>query len=406
MSFNEARKLRCNGIYGTMLSYIFSLLIYRGYSKHIISFHKINFFAKNNITAYYIAKASYLNGRYHNAKTILQDLKKRVPEHAETTYLLSDLLLRLGDEKGAWHILEKLLLISKRGKTWLKLANLVSTPDKYKELESLWQKHICKDKSLCTNAELYGYIATAALRSKKYDSAISIWEEILQKTISKELKVFKNNKSIFSSIAANDALLDLKIILDNEKISFFLISGTLLGCIRNGELLGHDKDIDIGVWSDVDQSKLINSISTSGLFEINAARSKHSIRIKHVNGISIDIFLHYRESNNYWHGGVKLKWNNTPFELVKHTFLGKEFFIPKDYHLYLKENYGNWQEEKKDFDSAYDTPNSEIISIHEMKVHTLKKLAIAYSYEYAPEIEKLNLELKLLFEFDKEKNHQ
>jgi len=43
-------------------------------------------------------------------------------------------------------------------------------------------------------------------------------------------------------------LLDTKEILDNHGIIFWLDSGTLLGAMRNGELLPWEHDIDVSIW--------------------------------------------------------------------------------------------------------------------------------------------------------------
>ncbi|HFM1150518.1 TPA: hypothetical protein ACG6BQ_005241, partial [Escherichia coli] len=114
--------------------------------------------------------------------------------------------------------------------------------------------------------------------------------------------------------------------------------------IRDKKLLKHDKDIDIGVWSETNLSVLSTKIACSGLFDIAPMRSPYTLRIKHVNGVAIDIFFHYRDHDSYWHAGSKLRWNNTPFNLISYGFLGNVFLIPENYDLYLTENYGNWMQ--------------------------------------------------------------
>jgi hypothetical protein len=94
----------------------------------------------------------------------------------------------------------------------------------------------------------------------------------------------------------------LKEILNKNRIEFFLVSGTLLGCVRDRKMLKHDKDIDIGIWSNTKLSLLLKIISSSGIFDVSPMRTPHSLRIKHVNGTSIDIFYHYRTETSYWHG--------------------------------------------------------------------------------------------------------
>ena len=42
-----------------------------------------------------------------------------------------------------------------------------------------------------------------------------------------------------------ECLCDMKKILDENNQEFFLICGTLLGCIRNNDFIPYDIDIDI-----------------------------------------------------------------------------------------------------------------------------------------------------------------
>lgn len=162
-------------------------------------------------------------------------------------------------------------------------------------------------------------------------------------------------------------------MLDQKQIPFFLISGTLLGCIREGKLLGHDKDIDVGVWDEYSYEELANYLATSGYFYVVPTRTKHLVMLRHVNGIAIDVFIHYREPNDYWHAGVKIKWHNSPFNLVYKDFLGQQYLIPENYDLYLTENYGDWRTPKTKFDSAFDAPNMEVINEAEMQIYVIKK---------------------------------
>ncbi|AHG84819.1 Cps7C [Bibersteinia trehalosi USDA-ARS-USMARC-189] len=178
--------------------------------------------------------------------------------------------------------------------------------------------------------------------------------------------------STYSDKLAAQALNDLKFVMAQQSIPFFLISGTLLGCIREGKLLGHDKDIDVGVWDDYDYEQLATLLGQSGYFYIVPTRTKHLVMLRHLNGIVIDVFIHYREENDYWHAGVKIKWHNSAFELAEKEFLGNNYLIPKDYDRYLTENYGDWKTPKVDFDSAFDTPNMEIYNQTEMTIYKIK----------------------------------
>lgn len=375
-------------------SYCLSLMIYRGYSKSIANneFHLSKI--KNPIVKFHVASSLFLCGDYNNAMLKLLDIIAKFPQHAESYYLLADIYLISGKKDKAKEILELLLTKSTRLKTWLQLANMVDTKNEFEDLLLLWNQEKLSGRLHPYHFEVNGYIATAALRAKQYAHSEKIWLDFIE-SIKNEKAFFpiKSDKTL-STQSAPEALRNLKVVLDNSGVEFFLISGTLLGCIRDNKLLGHDKDIDVGIWNDIDKESVITALSTSGLFHINSIRSEHVIRIKHVNGVAIDLFIHYREENNYWHGGVKLKWNNTPFQLKEKKFIGEKFKIPSNYDLYLRENYGDWKKTVKKFDSAFDTPNSTILNKNEMRAHAFKLLAVSMHRKDWEECDELLIKLE------------
>jgi tetratricopeptide (TPR) repeat protein len=331
------------------------------------------------IASYYFAHAYYLHGKYDQAREHLARVLTKHPYHADATYLQCSIDEIEGKKENAWKKITLLSRNNRRLKTWLVMANLVEDENDFTILYNTWQEAIESKRVEHFHLDVNGYIATGALRAGLYDNAIIIWEELIAQIIHhKKISRNKPARSAFSRKNAEKALLDIKNILDHHKIEFFLVSGTLLGCVREGCILSHDKDADIGLWDNNKPEDIQALLRTSGLFYLQASRSQHVIRVKHVNGTAIDVFFHYREPNDYWHGGVKLKWSNTPFQLISHPFLGTHFNIPDDYDLYLKENYGEWRVPREHFDSSTDTTNASVINPNELVVSIYKKLADAY----------------------------
>jgi hypothetical protein len=161
---------------------------------------------------------------------------------------------------------------------------------------------------------------------------------------------------------AGQALQDLNTSFQTNGIDLFLISGTLLGCIREGTILGHDKDIDVGV----DERHSINELRLAAdncpQFKCREIYSENAIYLEHINGVFIDVFRHYRKDNGaYAHSGLKAEWENTHFGLKSHDFLGGCYSVPDDYDRYLTENYGSdWRTPKPEFETFADTPNMKV----------------------------------------------
>ena len=94
-----------------------------------------------------------------------------------------------------------------------------------------------------------------------------IWREKFHG--SNQGKTVKSNKlpeKRYNDELAAVALKSAKQVFSQSNITFFLISGTLLGAIREGKLLSHDKDIDLGVWDNYSITQLKEIFYNSGCF--------------------------------------------------------------------------------------------------------------------------------------------
>lgn len=330
----------------------------------------------NPLGYFYSARSHQVLGQYTEALHDLQNLLYAKPLHADAIYLLREIAGMVGQEEMAWRSLERLAAVSKRNKTWHVMATLVNNETDMARLLWNWEKWKEDGVGPAYSKDVSEFIALAAMRVDNYELAKTIWRQsaIAASMRKGGFETMAARKANYSSRRAERALSDIRKVCDEADIEMFLVSGTLLGCIREGRLLGHDKDIDVGIWSSVPEEQLMDVMQKCGKFIVLSSRSSGIVRLRHVNGIAIDVFYHYREPNDYWHGGVKMIWHNTPFKLARREFLGEKYLIPKDYDLYLTENYGDWRTPKIAFDSAYDTPNGEAHHEGEMTVHAFKGL--------------------------------
>lgn len=98
-----------------------------------------------------------------------------------------------------------------------------------------------------------------------------------------------------------DLVLDSSVVFDAHKITYFLDSGTLLGCYRNGSVIPHDYDADMGI----DEQSLAyiqnNAISFPDKYALHVYNSKiHTggyrdkalpVRVVHKeSGLYMDVF--------------------------------------------------------------------------------------------------------------------
>lgn len=329
-----------------------------------IKHHKVSYFL--------MAHKAYYYGDYSTAIDNLEKSLLFYPDHVETTYLLSKCLLKKNKNKEALELLFPLLRISTRKKTWLYLSKTISTIEQFNKFDYFFKKSYLAEKLY--DKALLTYYSDAAVKVGEYDKAIDQWKKAAACVEILGVKR-KEVKAIFSTKLAEQALIDLKDVFDNAELSFFLISGTLLGCIRDNGILPHDKDLDVGILQKgLDFSYLTQVCEDSGCFDI-ASSSKKLLKLKHINGTLIDVFIHYEHSHYYFHETTKLIWKNLKFDLSKYIFLGQRFNVPDNYDDYLTENYGDdWNKPKPDFDSTFDTPTAEVLSKKEFEVYLYRKI--------------------------------
>lgn len=328
---------------------------------------------------FYLAQSLFLQNKLDEAEHHVSRFLQAHPYHSDGLYLLAEIKTRKNRKEEAFTLLKNFLAHSKRGKTWQHLSNLVDNQTDFERFHDLFVQAYPNYNQSPLTYDLACHLTNAAARAKNTEFVLQFWRgqyRLLRQTpAAKPAKRPAGRR--YSDTKAEKALSDLKHHFNQAQISFFLISGTLLGCIREGKLLGHDKDIDIGVWETHSVESLANVIYNSGCFYVLPIYSPDILVIRHVNGVTIDIFIHHREADDYWHAGGKSKWHNSPFELASRSFLNSEYLVPADYDLYLTENYGNWRTPQLSFDSALDTPNMEIVSHDDFLIYLYKKITFA-----------------------------
>ena len=178
----------------------------------------------------------------------------------------------------------------------------------------------------------------------------------------------KEARHAFDPVQASKALLDLQNALEPIGKKAFLVSGTLLGLHREGQLLAHDKDIDVGIVGWEDQFEVANALLQSGHFGLDSRRLRGSktyhIPVRHIETrVSIDIFIYHEEDGKLVTGvesyfGYLQRFAFTPFGLDKVGFLGIDFFVPDDIERNLAENFGDWRRSDPDYISHLQSPST------------------------------------------------
>jgi len=199
-------------------------------------------------------------------------------------------------------------------------------------------------------------------------------------------KICRNNRSLcfgnnhqFYTDSKNE-LIKFYNLLQKLGLTVFLAGGTLLGCIRENNLMSNDDDICLGLIEYYDTTKLIeklfenrgyNKMIYSGKEENGKLISKirkdnygnettifkqftFSKKINN-NLIEFDITVCHQDpinnhfvDTNYFDNKVQF-YLYKPFNLKLIHFLNSYFYIPENYNEYLNNLYGNWKDENPFF---------------------------------------------------------
>jgi len=165
--------------------------------------------------------------------------------------------------------------------------------------------------------------------------------------------------------AARTALFAALDALAAAGIVAFLNGGTALGCVREGNFISFDSDIDLGVAPDTAPDSVIEAIDAApGLhYRYHDVHAGQVLRVRFASegGIGGDVFLYQCDAAGWWcgvqRGPTAIRWRDTPFALAEIGFLGRTVLIPDPANRYLTENYGDWRRQDPFHVAAFSAPN-------------------------------------------------
>jgi tetratricopeptide (TPR) repeat protein len=200
--------------------------------------------------------------------------------------------------------------------------------------------------------------------------SISINQIVTRKTFGMTRKLIP----VMDPVKASQALSDFRTIADKLALPYFLAFGTLLGAVREGGFLKHDKDIDIGILPGANFREQLHAFTASGLFrfeekydewfdcEISGVKLFAGL-VHEPTGVCIDVQQFIEVGDAYYagfhlHEDFEYLWKFTPFDLATIDAMGSRYSVPSNAaDQMLVELYGDWQEPDPTFDTVYSAPN-------------------------------------------------
>jgi hypothetical protein len=218
---------------------------------------------------------------------------------------------------------------------------------------------------------------------------------LLSTTGARPLRTQAHRTGDFATVDAARALADFAAIFPPATVPWYVISGTFLGLIREGGFLAHDYDIDLGIHAeDADLPEIVSAIARSRDFFLHKSDVQQTFhrgldgtvlsdarpilyKIVHRSGLHIDLFVHYLDDGQRWHGSNVHRWTNHAFALAPYQLAGVAVLGPADADRYLTENYGDWRTPRTDFNPSTGTPNLAMVHNLASFVLFLRRYALA-----------------------------
>jgi phosphorylcholine metabolism protein LicD len=172
---------------------------------------------------------------------------------------------------------------------------------------------------------------------------------------------YKLNKNFMKN--GQKALYAIDDAFKELNIEYWLEFGTLLGAVREKDFIGHDEDIDLGLFSvnyNKDNEKIFNKYGLIKVREILSENGDYAREETYTyNEVEIDLFyFHKREEEMYCHtfapekgksrvqtiedlGGLKIRELRYPYKGLKYiNFFERDFLVPSNIEEHLSASYG------------------------------------------------------------------
>lgn len=153
---------------------------------------------------------------------------------------------------------------------------------------------------------------------------------------------------------AFELLKKVKNTLNSINVPYFLVCGTLLGFVRDGDFISHDLDIDLGIFIEDWSPKIIEEFVKCG-FQFYRQLGTRENGLEYTfrkNSINVDLFFYYKSGDKifscaYWKENKpenQIISQHNIFDIGQLTVRGESFSVPKNYEAYLENVYGkNWR---------------------------------------------------------------
>jgi hypothetical protein len=182
---------------------------------------------------------------------------------------------------------------------------------------------------------------------------------------------------------------DVLDLAGGHRRELFPVAATLLGFVRERGFISHDYDMDFAVRSPAAHQALRESLHEDWRFELARGRAPDVLKVKHINGTGIDIYLFRRIGDRWSTQSHVYGWRFDDFDLVDVQVGSARMRIPSDAEHYLEQMYGpDWRTPQPGFESGLFAPNRFFPDLAEVICAVLNKTVTAAKLGDARRVER------------------
>jgi Tfp pilus assembly protein PilF len=283
----------------------------------------------------------------------------------DTLNNLGLILKGTGKVDKALDCLEKAVAIDSRyTPALINLGLMYRVKQQPQKAENLFRQAITADPE---HAPAHNYLGQVLRLQGHLDASVTAHQNAIRLIMSNPLRPVAPRKTLDVG-TAHQVLKETKNMLDRTGISFFLCAGTLLGIVRDGDLLPHDKDMDLGLPWDTDRPKLTAVMTADDRFSLaqlqpgpsGIAPDKDTFLMTFVHNptrIIVNMFFFKPDGDHFLYG-----FDQEPFpvlsrpeifDLTRFAWQGAKWRIPSKPERYLEDMYGpEWRTPDPCFDTV------------------------------------------------------
>ena len=326
------------------------------------SYNKNNYQIYNNLALCYKQTGDFISAE--------KNFKKAINLKPKDYHIYLNLALLMMDDNRVFEAIKLIEEALKISPSKIEILNILGTS--YLMVYKTNKAFEIANKALNidpNSPKIYQLLGEIYIRKGELDKAL----DSLCHSLELYLKNLKNTKIILPPSSAKYmdtknaklALKKLYKIFTEKNMKIFLSSGTLLGIVRDGDILPYDKDLDLGLDWKVSRDLVKKTLEEIG-FKISKRTQEDDkwliTGVDRKNGVTVDIFFYKKLKDKIVYGfngkPYPILWEFPHFELSTIEYNGDKWFIPSPYEVYCETMYGeNWKTPISNFDTIISSSN-------------------------------------------------